>query len=263
MKKLILIFGLFFLHHGVYAQTNNTFENEISQQEADNFRNVFKINLPSLIIGTYSFQYEFFPVSFMSLAIGYKFTPKRGMIFKEQIIKIVEDSNDYGDLESVGRRFFKPFKFSGSSISPEVRFYLGEGFGKGFYLGPFIRFDSYKFSSNYLFYGESENYIIDFDGHFKGFGYGLVLGAQYRIGKHITIDTYIAPYLSDVKIDFHSTSNYVLTDTEVIQLSDDLNSFSLPNGETSIELSNSSAKGELTSKTFPNLRAGLGLGFKF
>lgn len=226
-------------------------------------RHIVKLNVPSLAFGVVSFQYEFFPINWLSLNLGMKFTPERKMPFKDQIIDLIGDENDTDDLDEPLNKFFEEFKYKGNSITPEVRFYLGKGYGKGFYLGPFLRFDNYKFNSTYLFQSSLDDYMIDFEGKYKGFGYGLNIGTQFTIGKHFTIDTSLGPYFSNVKVDFNSTSNYTLTDEEVEEFRDDLNDFELPNGETDITLSNSSAKAKLTSDNFFNLRFNLGVGFRF
>lgn len=226
-------------------------------------RHVFKINTPSLFIATFSFQYEFFPVDFMSISLGYKFTPNRGMVFEDQVIDIIEESGGYSDLQSPGERFFRDFEFKGNAVTPEVRFYLGQGYGKGFYLGPFVRFDNYKFNSNYEFSPLGNEYIIDFDGKYKAFGYGLSIGSQFTIGKHFTIDTSVGPYFSNVEIDVNSVSNYTMSDIEREALREELSDFELPNGETEIYLTNNSARMKLTSDNFFNLRFNLALGFRF
>lgn len=249
----------------VNAQENfekNYAEDETSQVEKPK-RHVFKINAPSLIVSTFSFQYEFFPVDFMSISLGYKFTPNRGMVFEDQVIDIIEESSGYADLKSPGERFFRDFEFKGNAFTPEVRFYLGQGYGKGFYLGPFLRFDNYKFNSNYEFSPLGDEYFIDFDGKYKGFGYGLAIGSQFTIGKHFTIDTSVGPYFSNVEIDFNSVSNYNMSDMEMDILRDELSDFELPNGETELHLTNSSARMKLTSDNFFNLRFNLALGFRF
>lgn len=226
-------------------------------------RHIVKLNLPSLAVTTFSFQYEFFPVNWMSLNLGYKFTPEREMVFKDKVIDLIVDENETEELNQPLEKFFEEFEFKGNAITPEVRFYLGQGFGKGFYLGPFIRFDNYKFTTVYPFSTFMDDYIIDFEGKYKAFGYGLNIGSQFPIGRHFTIDTFLGPYFSNIKIDFHSTSDYNLTDEEVEQFRNELNDFELPNGETEITLSNSSAKGKLTSDNFFGLRFGLGVGYRF
>ncbi len=266
MKKLytLLFMCIFFaLNPSLYSQDLEAVSEEMDSTYLKPTRHIVKLNIPSLAVATFSFQYEFFPVNWMSVSLGYKFTPNRKMVFKDKVIDLIGDSNDTDDLDDPLAKFFEEFKFKGSTITPEVRFYLGQGYGKGFYLGPFVRFDNYKFTSSYPFQTYLDNYLIDFEGKYKAFGYGLNIGSQFTIGKHFTIDTFIGPYFSNVKVDFHSTSDYYLTNEEVEEFRDELNDFELPNGETEITLSNSSAKGKLTSDNFFNLRFGLGIGYRF
>ncbi|SMC35697.1 DUF3575 domain-containing protein [Moheibacter sediminis] len=270
MKNIVKLFCVMTLL--VFTQFANAQEDTIlddptlvydSIQTESPSRHIIKLNVPSLFVGTLSFQYEFFPVNFMSISLGYKFTPKRGMVFEDKVIDLIEDSSGIDNLESTGERFFRDFEFSGNAITPEVRFYLGQGYGKGFYLGPFLRFDNYDFSSNYNFTTFEDQYLIDFEGKYKGFGYGLNIGTQFTIGKHFTIDTSLGPYFSNVKIDFNSVSDYNLSDAEMEQLREELSDFELPNGDTEITLTNNSARMKLTSDNFFNLRFNLGIGFRF
>lgn len=280
MKTFKFIFIFLLLTQSIWAQEKKindspmaTIQNmeELNPSDSIEFnadnsyqeRHIIKMNLPSLAVSTFSFQYEFFPVSFMSLNLSYKFTTNRKILFESAIIKLIEDNNDVDGLNEAGKLFFEDFRFKGNSFTPEIRFYLGKGYGKGFYLGPMIRFDNYKFTTNYPFKAFNEEYDISFDGTFNSFGYGLSLGLQYTIGKHFVIDTFIAPYLSNIKIDFKSTSQYSLTPEEIELFQQELEQFQLPNGVTNIQLSSSSAKVNMTSKSFPNLRAGLAIGFRF
>lgn len=267
-RKLLTTLILSLFAFSAYAQETETgkilFETEASEEISESpKRHIVKINLPSLIVTTFSFQYEFFPTSFMSLNLGYKFTPKRNMVFEDKVIDLIEDSSGADDLDSPGAKFFSNFKFNGNAITPEIRFYLGQGYGKGFFLGPFIRFDNYKFSSIYPFEGFLQEYDIDFDGKVKGFGYGLNIGAQHRLGKNFTLDWYLGPYLSNLKIDFNSKSNYTMSDEEVDELREELQDFEMPNGKTEIYADNNSVRAKLTSDNFFNLRFGLGIGYRF
>lgn len=273
MKGLkTIIFSVFtiILSSVAYAQTDSldySDPNEYTKLTNDfpkPTRHFIKLNLPSLAIKTFSFQYEFFPTDFLSISLAYKFTPKRGMIFKDQVTKIIKESGDYGDeVDTPVNKFLEDLTFSKSTITPEVRFYLGKGYGKGFYIGPFIRFDNAKFNSVYLFNGLTDDYNIDFEGKLSSFGYGLNFGTQYPIGKHLTLDIFIGPYLSNLKINTNSTSNYNLSEADVQSLREELEDFELPNGTTEIEVTNNSAKVKLTAKNFPNLRAGIALGLRF
>lgn len=267
VQKILLILFVFFSSQSLISQVNSLNEAEDSavlDSTGNTARNFLKVNLPSFILSTYSIQYEFFPTDWMSLGLSFKFTPERGMVSKEKVIEIVEDTNNMDNISSPAGRFLDQLRFRGSTLTPEIRFYLGKGLGKGFYLGPMLRFDHYKFTSEYLFQPEDQIYNLDFDGKLKSFGYGLIMGAQYPIGKSFTIDFFIGPYLSNIKIDTDSTyGGRELTDEELEILREELIEIQLPNGETDITLNNSSANVKMTSNTFPNLRAGLAFGFRF
>src|SRR5690606_19330143 len=231
MKSISLAFTAFLLVFSVelnaqdttiaHSETENNYE-EFDSAQVSPKRHIIKLNIPSLAVTTFSFQYEFFPVNWMSLSLGYKFTPNRDMVFKDKVIDLIGDSHDTEALDDPLTRFFDDFEFKGNAITPEVRFYLGQGYGKGFYLGPFVRFDNYKFTSVYPFSTYLDDYIIDFEGKYKAFGYGLNIGSQFPIGKHFTIDTFLGPYFSNIKIDLNSSSDYYLTDEEVEEFRNEL-----------------------------------------
>lgn len=270
MKKIVKLFCLTILFassQSVFGQEDTTLDAQPEIVDSvfteSPSRHIVKLNVPSLFVGTFSFQYEVFPVNWMSIGLGFKFTPERKMVFEDTVIDLIGDENDTDALDEPLTKFFDEFEFSGNAFTPEVRFYLGQGYGKGFYLGPFVRFDNYKFSSTYAFNTLEDSYLIDFEGKHKGFGYGLNIGTQFTIGRHFVIDTSLGPYFSNIKIDFNSTSNYSLTDQEVEEFRDELNDFELPNGDTEITLTNNSAKVKLTSDNFFNLRFGLGVGYRF
>ncbi|MFA5619733.1 MAG: DUF3575 domain-containing protein [Weeksellaceae bacterium] len=263
LKSLCILFVVFFSQN--LSAQNEIYDDSIVIEESERYdsRHILRVNLPSFFLKSYAFQYEFFPTRSMSLGVGYKFTPERGMVFKDKVIEIIEDANDLEDLSSPAGKFFEKFKFKGNTWTPELRFYLGHGYGKGFYLGPMLRFDNYDIESEYLLITADRDYYVDFKGKFKAFGFGLLIGAQFPIGKHLTLDTFIAPYLSNIKVNFDSDFDFTLTDEAAEQLRDEVNQIKLPNGETEIIVNNTSATGKMTADTFPNLRVGIGFGYRF
>jgi hypothetical protein len=88
--------------------------------------------------------------------------------------------------------------WSGFGITPEYRYYPSGNALNGFYLAPFIRYQSITISDEY------EGYNFDSNGNFtttiqknsatlNTFGGGFLVGHQWILGEHISIDSFVGP----------------------------------------------------------------------
>ncbi|OFX59508.1 MAG: hypothetical protein A2046_11950 [Bacteroidetes bacterium GWA2_30_7] len=97
-------------------------------------------------------------------------------------------------LESAG---FKNFSVSGYSFTPELRFYPGKKdehqAPHGFYLAPYFRYGKYTFKTDFDFTNEDTGNTDTYKSAFSygGYGGGLMIGTQWLIGEHFSIDWYI------------------------------------------------------------------------
>jgi hypothetical protein len=138
MKKSILVF-VFTLIIGISA---------VFAQ-----KNVIKVNLFSPVVLTGSFFYE--------RALNEKSSAILGLAYTG--IKIKSGSSET--------------KISGLTITPEYRFYLGDDEApRGFYVGPFLRFRTFKLT-------ESSS---SSEGSMNIFGGGVIVGKQWLFNDRIS-----------------------------------------------------------------------------
>ncbi|KUG06537.1 DUF3575 domain-containing protein [Solirubrum puertoriconensis] len=127
--------------------------------------NAFKANIFSPLVKTGSFFYERKVSETSSAQLGFAFT-----------------SWTPGDS-----------KLSGIILTPEYRFYLSGTSMNGFYVGPYLRFQSMSLSTTY----EDYDYVTDTTvereakGRLTTFGAGVAVGRQWMFKDRITIDPYL------------------------------------------------------------------------
>lgn len=148
--------------------------------------NIIKTNLTSLLTGNYSLQYERAFTETVSASVTFSMMPKKGIPFQGLISDAVETNQDIDfDLNS--------FKFSSWSIVPDVRFYLGEGYGKGFYIAPYFKHSQFKIHDFNIEYTDTENNQnqITLSGNFKTNAGGVMFGSQFFLGDYVCLDWWI------------------------------------------------------------------------
>ena len=146
--------------------------------------NLIKINLPALLFKSYSLQYERVLNRKFSIAVQYRLMPETGIPFKSDVLKLV------GDDDPDTKKTIEDFRMSNYAITPEVRLYLSKkGFGRGFYLAPFYRYASFTSNAlNVSYTDESDaEQNIKMSGKLTSNTFGLALGAQNFIGKHVCL----------------------------------------------------------------------------
>ncbi|MBI1692302.1 MAG: hypothetical protein FYV88_0250 [Bacteroidetes bacterium] len=93
-------------------------------------KNILRWNLSSMVLGNYHFTYERALSRKISLSLSYRFMPTGTIPFKDYF----DNNLQSGDVK------FNEITVGNSAITPELRFYLGKGNMKGFYLAPYLRF---------------------------------------------------------------------------------------------------------------------------
>lgn len=138
-------------------------------------RNVIKMNLSSLALLTFSFQGEHAFNKRMSGCLGfYTITPL-------SIPKLF------------GVNDFISARFTGYSLTPEFRYYPGKkkkAAPNGFYLAPYFRYSKYTLKGSY--HDNTSNFSGNLKGVTTAYGPGIMIGSQWLIGKHFSIDLFIA-----------------------------------------------------------------------
>lgn len=221
--------------------------------------NIVKVNLTSLAFKNGSFQYERILSRKTSVALGASFLPKTGLPFASTL------SDQFGD-NADAQRAIETTRLSNFTITPEFRFYLGKGYGKGFYIAPFARYQQMDFEQEYSFTassGKVHNPLIG--GKIKNFGGGLLFGAQWMLSNKISFDWWIAgPLYGSSNGDLWGTDDMSdLTPADRADLENDIESVDIPLTKLDATIGQNRIDVKL-SGPYAGIRAfGFALGFRF
>ena len=152
-------------------------------------KNGLKVNISSLFLNNYSFSYERSLTKKISFVAGYRTMPKIILGKISLIKKIIDQVSDDGDAikEDVNR-----ISLSNSAYTGEVRFYTGHKPGaRGFYLSLYGRYSQQTIDYPYEFDANNKTYIVPIKATPKMWGAGLMIGAQWLIGRRVWLDWYI------------------------------------------------------------------------
>ncbi|NHE58994.1 DUF3575 domain-containing protein [Cyclobacterium plantarum] len=149
---------------------------------ADFDRNIGKLNLTALPLGSIDLQYERVVARKMSAALGLRMVPGGGLPFAS----VYTTGDEQDALAQIDR-----LEFGNFAITPEFRFYLGKHDGpRGFYIAPFARYSVINAEiPDYAISSTEET--INLDGKISGISGGLMLGSQWRLGSRIYLDWWI------------------------------------------------------------------------
>jgi len=167
---------------------NNLFERKKAAKPAniDGETNIaIKMNLTQLTFKNLSFQGEYGFHKKMSVALGVNFLLQRefpGLFYGED-----DEYSEYFEVPTWG----------GWGITPEFRFYPGakddSPAPNGFYIGAYFRYASYNVKQvvSYQETPNSQRYSAEAKHTYAGFSGGLMIGRQWIIGKHFSLDWWI------------------------------------------------------------------------
>ncbi|MEP7372805.1 MAG: DUF3575 domain-containing protein [Chitinophagaceae bacterium] len=152
-------------------------------------KNIFKTNLSAAALSHYSFQYERVTNKKQSFAMGFGFSPGVDLPFKKDL------ADKFGGNADAARAI-ETTRFTKITITPEYRFYVGKKQApEGFYIAPFARYVYMDLSQDYTFTPSTGTlHLAHIDGKLGGVGGGLLIGAQWLLGKQkrVSIDWWIA-----------------------------------------------------------------------
>lgn len=248
MKTLNLLLILFFL--AVQPISAQEIKKD-SIQKID--KNIAKINLIGFSING---QYERILSKRVSIALSYKILPNGKFLFRGLI-----PTNDQQARESLDN-----LTLSNSAITPEVRFYLGKkGYGQGFYLAPFFR--NAKFGGKGIgidfTLDNGQTATFNMEGNIKANTFGLLMGAQWKLGKNFWLDWQIlGPHYGGATGSIIGVSNVSLSATEQNNLANALRDINFPFAKENISVKPNQATLEL-SGPWAGLRTAISLGIDF
>lgn len=216
-------------------------------------KNLAKINLIGFSING---QYERILSKRISLALSYKVLPAGKFLFRSLI-----PTSDAQARESVDNLIV-----SNSAITPEIRFYLGKkGYGQGFYLAPFFR--SAKLGGK----GIGIDFTLDngqaatfnMEGNIKSNTFGLLMGAQWKLGKNFWLDWQIlGPHYGSASGSITGKSTVSLSASEQASLGNALRDIDIPFTNETVTIEPNRATLGLKGP-WAGLRTGISLGFDF
>lgn len=247
--KIIKVLVFLFL-----AAIQNTSAQEIKKDTTQEInKNLFKINLIGFSING---QYERILSKRISVSLSYRVLPSGKFLFRGLI-----PTTDPQARESLNNLIV-----SNSAITPEVRFYLGKkGYGQGFYLAPFFRSAKYGGEGIGIDFtlDNGQSATFNMEGNIKTNTYGLLLGAQWKLGKKLWLDWQIlGPNYGSAAGTITGKSNIALSTNERTSLQNALNDITIPFVRKNISVSPNEAILSLKGP-WAGLRTGLSLGFSF
>ncbi|OLY93165.1 Protein of unknown function [Cnuella takakiae] len=220
-------------------------------------RNIVKFNLAGLAARNYQLQYERVLSRRISLALSYRTMPKGSVPFKSKLLNLVDDQNFTDAVTNL--------EISGTALTPEVRIYLGKGYGQGFYIAPFYRNASFDATGAKISFetlpGKEES--ISLAGKTKTNSGGILFGAQWGLGKHVSLDWWIlGPHIGTGKADLVGVPSKTLTAYEQERLRQELDNMDFPLKNVSYTVGPNRTDVKLDG-TLGGVRAGLSLGVRF
>lgn len=140
-------------------------------------KTIVKANLAGLAIRNYGFSAERIINKTISLSFYYNNMPMGVPYFHKQLVGVL-----YTDDEGIVS--IKRMKLGSYSFTPEIRFYTGKGYGQGFYVSPYFRYQKYNVTyvdMPLMISGKKE--FVDLYGAMDTYCGGIMIGYQKFFGK--------------------------------------------------------------------------------
>lgn len=209
--------------------------------------NLIKLNLPSLALKTLSLQYERAIYGKTSVGLGVRVMPKGSLPFSSALNDI---DDQLGSLE-----------LGNIAITPEIKFYLGKGVFKGFYIAPYLKYAHYNASINYEFTSSNVTEIIPLSGKLNTYTAGVLFGAQWEIANKVYLDWSIfGPQFGISRGNL--TGKKTLSTQEQKDLREELDGIDLPVGKVTSTVDANGANVDLKGP-WTGIRANIGIGYRF
>lgn len=143
-------------------------------------KTIIKLSALDLIYGNFGVSGERIINNRISVQLGINYMPSRGIPFLKDTVT----------QQGVGGTV--DMKISSFSLTPEVRIYTGSGYGKGFYIAPYLKYQQYGAKNISVQFQGNDNVEreVILDGKINTYSGGVLLGYQWLVGrnKNIVID---------------------------------------------------------------------------
>lgn len=227
-------------------------------------KNLVKWNFAALALKNYSFQYERAIGKKIAVAVGVRFAPKSNVPFSSKVEELIDDEETWNSI--------KDFKTGNFAITPEIRFYMGKGVFRGFYVAPFVRYAKYNAQVPFNFEVDvtsGSNTVtreeqINLSGDVTALTGGLLFGAQWKLSKLVYLDWWIlGPNYGTSKGSISGKSVNGLDQDEQDALKEALTDLEdLPLVKVKSTVNAEGAKVDFDGP-WGGLRSGLSIGFRF
>lgn len=249
MRKLSLSVLLCLSSCFIFAQDNI----KANYGSSSSGKNLLKINLLSLPLNNYSFQYERAIAKKITLGLGYRFMPESGIPMKSSIGNLIDDPDTEEQLGN--------FRTSNSAVTPEVRFYMGKEALRGFYLAPFARFSSYTIEGPFEYDMNNGVATLPLTGKLNTVTGGLLMGAQWKLGGGIYMDLWmLGPQYGSANGSLNAVKS--LSQEEQDELRPQLEDLASFFADSKTTVNTQGARVDI-STPWTGLRAGLCIGLRF
>lgn len=251
MKRVCLLMIATLASIGLQAQ--NT-DNKTENAEPVSAKNVVKLNLFALPLKNISLQYERAVARKVTLAGTFRYMPTGSIPFKSTFIALADDPDTERQLNNLN--------VGNIAFMPEVRYYFGkQGAFRGFYLGLFADIARYNADLIYEYDDAGTTKTIPMSGGLTGITGGLMIGAQFKLGKKIYLDWWIlGPNYgtSDGSLSGKKTMNA----SEQQSLRDELDALDIPLTRFTYTVDGNGATINMKGP-WAGIRSGLCIGFRF
>jgi Protein of unknown function (DUF3575). len=151
----------------------------ISGLQAQEKSNLIKLNLWPLAVGNISLEYERPLNEHLSINGTVSYRPDASLPFKSLWESAFDDDNN----------ILGEAKLGAFSITPEVRFYLGnKGKLKGFYIAPFVKYANYNVRTKITVDESNYHREVPISGTLNAITAGVAVGSQWSLGQNIYLD---------------------------------------------------------------------------
>lgn len=221
--------------------------------------NYVKVNITSVFLKNYGIQYERVLNQHISMALAGRIMPASALPFKSAI-----NSQMAGDDPKI-EKLINESRIGNYAITPEVKIYLGKGYGQGAYISFFYRYLNFNFKKMPLQFDSDlgDPQEMRLTGELKSNTGGFLLGWQKVFGNAFTIDIwFLGPHVGKGKGVFSGKFSRPLTSFEQDDIRQSLSDLDIPIIKKEVNVNQEGATYSM-SGLWGGVRSGISLGVRF
>lgn len=248
-KKLIIILSLASLE-AVAQESGNTSPEKM---------NIVKTNVTGYVFRSINLSYERAINQWFSVNVSFGTMTEGKVPFINAFLSDEDEQR------------FENLRVKATHFTIEPRFYIGQGYGKGFYFAPYYRYSKVT-SNTFDFYydynainGVTYQIPLKGNGDTSGNSGGLMVGVQFFLTRshNLVLDFWIAgAHYGSGKGNFDLTSDIALTPEMQAQLKEEIENLDIPFVDYTVETNANGAKIKVDGP-WAGFRSGLSIGYRF